>query len=123
MNIESKYPYMIFKKEYNGKTYYSIGMSKKDKDGNRINGYMNCRFKNGIELENQTRIYIKNGWIDFYLKDKVTVPYIFVSEFETVDQTIERIKTENKEETIKTDLYSEFGNENIEELEGLELPF
>ena len=69
MNIENKYPVMVFKRENQGHTFYSIGISRKDRNGNYINGYIDCRFKKGIELENQTRIYIKKAWLDFYIKE------------------------------------------------------
>lgn len=105
MNIESKYPVMVFKNINDGKVFYNLGLSKKDKEGNYINGYMACRFKKDVELENQTKISIKKAWLDFYVKDKKTNPYVFISEFETIDQTIERIKEENRE----SDPYSVFG--------------
>ena len=115
MNIEYKYQLMVFKNEYEGKPIYKIGLSKKNADGSYANGYILAQFKKGIELENRTNIYIKNAWLTFYLtKDKKTVPYIFINEFETVEQTINRVKEENKdpfqemhdniEETIENDL-------------------
>ena len=118
MNIENKYPVMIFKNINDGKAFYSIGLSRKDADGNYVNGYMTCRFKKDVELENQTKIYIKNAFLTFYLKDKITVPYIFISEFETIDQTIERVK---KESEAQEDVYATFGNSIT--VEELDLPF
>lgn len=97
MNIENKYPVMIFKNEYNGKVFYKVGLSRKDRDGNYINGYMSCRFKREVTLEDKTKIYIKSAWLDFYLKDKQTIPYIFINEFEKVEETINNAKTEDKE--------------------------
>lgn len=116
MNIENKYPVMIFKKEYQGRVFYSVGLSKKDRDGNYINGYMSCRFKNNVSVEDKTKMYIKSAWVDFYLKDKTTVPYIFINEFSTVDETIEKTKEEPKK-----DVFEEFANET--ELTDLDLPF
>ena len=115
MNIENKYPVMIFKREYEGKTYYSVSLSKKDRDGKYINGYMSCRFKNGVEVDNQTKIYIKNAWMDFYLKDKETKPYIFINEFQTVEEVIDNNKKSNseilKDVMQDKDPFAEFGQE------------
>lgn len=94
MNITNNYPVMIFKREYQGNTFYSLGLSKKDANNNYTNGYMPCQFKRGVELEDKTKIYIKSAWLSFYLKDKETKPYIFINEFETVGETIEEAKTE-----------------------------
>ena len=111
MNIENKYPVTIFKRTNDYGTFYSVGLSKKNMDGEYVNGYMPCKFKNGVSLDNQTRINIKKAWLDFYLKDKVTKTYIFISDFELVD----------KEET-KEDPYANFGNSvKAEELD--DLPF
>lgn len=90
----------VYKRQYEEKTYYSIGISKKDKDGNYINGYLDVRFKKDVELEDRTNIYIKKAWIDFYLKDKKTMPYIFINEFETVHEAVENAKEEVKQETF-----------------------
>lgn len=120
MNIENKYPVMIFKNINGGKTYYSIGLSRKDADGNYVNGYMTCKFKKDVELEDKTKIYIKNAFLTFYVKDKITVPYIFISEFETVDQTIQIMKNEGVE-----DPYAAFGDSfTVEQIDEMpDLPF
>ena len=112
MNITNERAVMIFKREYEGNTFYSLGLSKKDKDGNYVNGYMPCQFKNGVSIEDKTKLYIKSAWLSFYLKNipnsegKQTVPYIFINEFETVGETIEQAKTE-----VEEDPFLEFGNE------------
>ena len=93
MNITNEKPVMIFKKEYNGYINYSVGLSKKNQDGSYTNGYIQVRFKNGAILEDKTTIYIKKAWLSFYLKDKKTIPYIFINEFETIEQAINNAKT------------------------------
>lgn len=116
MNITNERAVMIFKKEYEGNTFYSVGLSKKDKDGNYVNGYMPCQFKNGVSIEDKTKLYIKSAWLSFYLKNipnsesKQTVPYIFINEFETVGKTIEQAKVE---EDPFADVFSEFGEEIV----------
>jgi len=116
MNIENKYPIMVFKNINDGRAFYNLGLSKKDKEGNYINGYVACRFKKDVELENQTKISIKKAWLDFYVKDKKTNPYIFISEFDLV---------EDKKEEPKDDPYSAFGTsitaEEVDEFP--DLPF
>ena len=74
---------MVFAKEYNGRTFYSIGLSKKLQDGTYENGYMDVVFKKGVEVPNKTKINITEGWLTFYNKDKRTVQQIFISKFET----------------------------------------
>lgn len=102
MQIISDKEEMIFRKDYNGKPTYSVGLSKKDKDGNYINGYMNVKFKNGVELENQTKIKIKEAWLGFNQQEKKTYPYIFINDFEIVEEKNQfeefgnNIKTESK---------------------------
>lgn len=122
MNIENKYPVMIFKKEYQGRIFYSVGLSRKDRDGNYINGYMPCRFKNNVSVEDKTKMYIKSAWLDFYLKDKETKPYIFINEFELVGETIENAKQKEKEEIKEeVDPFTQFANEV--EITDDDLPF
>lgn len=115
MNIENKYPVLIFKNINNGKTFYSMGLSRKDAEGNYVNGYITCRFKKDVELEDKTKIMIKSAFLTFYLKEKITVPYIFVSDFDLVDTSLQTMKNEAVE-----DPYKDFGSSiTAEELDGL----
>ena len=92
MKLENKYPVMIYSKEYQGNTYYNLRLSKKDKDGKYINGYISCRFKKDVSVDDKKKIYIKDAWLDFYIKDKTTIPYVFINEFEYVEDAIEKTK-------------------------------
>lgn len=92
MNLSSDRPIMVFKREYNGRVFYSLGLSKKDRNNNYINGYMACEFRKGVQLADKTRIYLKNAFITFYLKDKTTVPYVKILDFETVEEAIQNSK-------------------------------
>lgn len=83
MHIKENEEVMIFK---NDKGYYSIGLSRKDRNGKYFNGYFPCQFKNGIEIENKTRIKIRNAFMSFYLKDEKTMPYIMVTDFDIVEK-------------------------------------
>ena len=85
MNFEVKErSYMIFRNEKEGKVWYNLGLSKKNQDGSYTRGSIMVRFKTGVELEDKVLIKIKKGWLDFYVKEKRTYPYIFVSEFDKV---------------------------------------
>lgn len=116
MHISEDKPKMIFKYIKDDKEYYSIGLSTKGKDGNYQNGYMNCRFRKDVKLENKTRIKLIDAWVDFYIKDKITYPYIFINKFETIeDEQIKDIPQNTKTEydDLKSDV----------ELEDSDLPF
>ncbi len=129
MNIESKQPYTVFRNDYNQYTFYKLGISKKDTTGKWVNGYIKCKFKKDTVLENKTRIYIKNAWLSFDLKEKETIPFIFISEFETVDTTIESSKSSatnlqvstNENSKVAEDPFASFGNEI--EIRDEDLPF
>lgn len=120
MNISNEQAVMIFKREYEGNIFYSLGLSKKNQDGTYTNGYMPCQFKKGAAVEDKTKIYIKKAWLSFYLKDKETKPYIFISEFKTLDEAINPVKEEVVEET-KEDPYKDFAQEV--EITEADLPF
>ena len=107
MNITNNYAVTIFRNDNEYGTFYKVGLSKKDKEGNYINGYKDVRFKKGVELADKTKIYIKKAWLDFYIKDKRTIDYIFISEFETLESKIEESKEVLES---KVDPYEQFGN-------------
>jgi len=80
---------MVFAKGYNGRRIYNLGLSKKDQNGEYVNGYILAQFKKGVVLENKTKIEIEDAWLTFYInKDKKTIPYIFVNKFEGEQQNI-----------------------------------
>lgn len=121
MQIISNNDEMIFRKDFNDRPIYSIGLSKKDKNGNYIKGYMNCNFKQGTDIADKTKIKIKDAWLSFYIKDKKTIPTIFINDYEVVG--VAKLKEESN-------LYEDFGNSiktesNIEEIkiDESDLPF
>lgn len=115
MNITSEQPYTVFRNDYNQYTFYKLGISKRDATGKWINGYIRCKFKKDVIVENKTRIYLKKAWLSFDLKEKETIPFIFVSEFETVDEVIESSKK------TAEDPFKNFGEEI--EIRDEDLPF
>lgn len=76
---------MIFRNEYNGKTFYNAGISKKLQDGTYENGNMPIVFKKDVEIPNSTKINILDGFITFYKKEKATIQQIFVMQYEFLD--------------------------------------
>lgn len=127
MNVQTDKPCMIFVKEYNGKKYYKVGLSRKKQDGTYENGYVDIQFKQGIEFENKDQIYIKNAFLTFYKsKDKATIPYIFVMEFERLEDTIKHSKETDIVKQDTKDDFEEFGKEfKLDDMEILDsdLPF
>lgn len=110
MRLENEHPVTIFSKEYNGNVYYNMGLSKKDQNNKYINGYMPCRFRKDVEIDDKKKIYIKEAWLDFYLKDKETKPYVFINKFDYVEDAIKKSKED-------TDINDDF------DLPDDELPF
>lgn len=127
MNIQSDKPYMIFEKEYNGKKYYKIGLSRKLQNGEYENGYVDIQFKQDVEIHNKERIYLKNAFLTFYKsKDKATIPYIFVMDFERIADTIEHSKEKDIVKQDTKDDFKDFGKEVIldeVEITDEDLPF
>ena len=105
MNLDREY--MIFKNEY-GK--YSIGLSKKNQNGEWENTTFPVRFKNGVELENKTKIKIQEYWFDFYNwvheSKKGTSYYFFINKFSVVDKKDpfeefgEQVRLEDSEDSL-----------------------
>lgn len=104
MNIQTDKPKMIYKyTTEDGKEFYSLGLSKKKQDGTWEMGFINCRFKKDVNLDNKTKILIKNAWLDFTIKDKKTYPFIFINEFEIVqDNKQENVQEVNEFSAMKT---------------------
>ena len=104
MEITSNRDEIIFRNDYNGKPIYSIGLSKKKKDGNYENGYMTVNFKEGTDIQNKSKIKIKNAWLSFYKKEDKTIPTIFINEYELVGEP----KPKETELSVKTETQSQF---------------
>lgn len=119
MEIVSNKEEMIFRNDYNGKPIYSIGLSKKKKDGSYENGYMTVNFKEGTDIENKSKIKIQNAWLSFYLKDNKTIPTIFINEYELIG--VSKPKEENPFEDFGNSIKTEV-QEQIE-IKPEDLPF
>lgn len=97
MNVISDKEEMIFKNERDGKVTYSIGLSKKKEDNTWERGYFPVRFRKDVTLEDKTKIKIKSAWIDFFKIEKKTYLYIFINEFDKVNQEPQKDNNSNWE--------------------------
>ena len=68
MNISGKAK--IWRKEMNGKNYYSTTISNKDMNGNWVNTYIPVQLPKDRELNNGTDIEIVKGFLSIYGQDK-----------------------------------------------------
>ena len=120
MQIISDKEEMVFRKDFENNATYSLGLSKKDKNNNYVNGYINVVFKKGTDLQNKTKIKIKEAWLSFNQKENTTYPYIFINDFEVVESVPEE-KDTFKEfgDSIKT----EFDTGKQIQIEDNDLPF
>ena len=106
MDIVSDKQEIIFRKDYNGKPSYTLGLSKKDKDGQFIHGYIKVNFRKGVELENKTKIKVKDGWLDFYKDEDKTIPTIFINEYDVIEEPAKEVANGGKKEANP---FEEFG--------------
>lgn len=117
MEIISDKKETIYRKDFDGKPRYTICLSKKNKEDKYENGFMTVRFKQDVKLENRTNIMIKKAWLSFNTYENKTYPYIFISEFDVVEDK----KEENPYEYMKTKVESDIGKQI--EITDEEIPF
>ena len=112
-------PIMIFRKDYDGYTIYNYSLTKKDKDGNYVKAYMQCKFRKNVEVSNKALINVQDAWQDFYsTKDGRKIHCIFINDFTYCDS----IEESNTKEISLDDILGENNSEDID-IEKLELPF
>lgn len=63
--------YRIWRKDFNGHTFYNICVSQKQYDGTSKKYYVPVNFKKGVEISNETDIIIKAG-----IENIRDIPYI-----------------------------------------------
>lgn len=69
-------------------TAYSIGIASKDRDGNWVNGYIDCQFKKGVVIESKSKINITNSFYTVNEYNGKNYIKLFILEFETVESPI-----------------------------------
>lgn len=88
MIVKSDEIYEVITEVKENLTRYKLKVQKKDRKENKtIYGGINCRFKFGVTFNNSQLIKIKEAKLDFYNNKKnVSIPYIFISDFELVNE-------------------------------------
>lgn len=66
----------------NSYTQYSIGVASKDRDGNWINGFIDCQFKKGVEIANKSKIHINNAFYTVSEYNGKKYYKLFIMEYE-----------------------------------------
>lgn len=119
--IEPNRKYRIWRKDYNGSTYYNIQVTQKEYDGTESKYYIPVAFKKGISVDNQTDIKIIKG-IENLRKNKLDqynpIFSYMITEFEIIEN-------EEQKEQQAYQKYQDTLNENEleEEIKNAELPF
>lgn len=121
--IQAERKYRVFKKEFNGQTYYNIQMQQKNYDDTVSKYYRPITFKKGIELDDPTGqgvdIIIHNGFENLRPNklDKYNpITAIMVTDFEICE----------REEEAKAKAFDDFQqnlNDNEMEINDDQLPF
>ena len=112
MNLSSDKEFLIFKNDKG----YTTTIGKKNSDGSYDNAYIGIQFNKDVQLENRTKIKIKNAWLSFYkivkeLKGETqttTVFFIRCSDFEIVEEAEKEVANSGKKE--EKNPFEEFGD-------------
>lgn len=86
----------IYKSEFDGRATYQTTISKKDQHDNYENMYISVQLPKDTELENNSKIDVKKGFLSFY-KTKQGIPKVkaVVQEFEKETQEQPQESTPN----------------------------
>ena len=105
MDFKENYIVMVFVKEFDNRKIYNIGLSKKNKDGGYDNGYIQARFRKDVEIEDKTRIKVKESWLSFNKNENKTFPFVFINDFEILAEAKPKQEDPFKEmgEKVKTE--------------------
>lgn len=124
--IEPNRKYRIWRKDFNGKTYYNILVNQKNYDSTESRYYIPVTFKKGIELDNMTDIKIikatENLRANNYVED-TKKPYCAIFSYMITEYEIVENEEQKKDQAYKK--YQETLNENeqVEIDENQDLPF
>jgi len=114
---KGKHPYKImigdkvrvFRKDYNGRTFYNVAITQNNYDGTKSTYYRPLTFKKGVEVANETDIIIRDMFEN--LRQNKKDPYnpitaLMITEFDTIE----------RQEQIQQEALADF-RENLEENE------
>ena len=65
---------------------YSIAISSKDKDGRWANGYLNCRFKKDVVVNNKAKIKINNAFFTVSKSNGKAYTPLMITDFEVLEE-------------------------------------
>ena len=98
-------------------TTYAMMVSSKDMEGNWVSGFLNCRFKKGVEVNNKAKIKIAKAFpIASKWNEQTTITWM-ITEFE-VDEVGEVAEADAIASAKTNDDFM-----NLDEVEEGELPF
>jgi len=103
MNITSERPITIYKFQEGDKVRYTFGVGKKKQDSDEYeNAFFPIQFKQGVKLEDKSKIKVKKAWLSFYSWEyqgkKGNTFYVMCSEFDEI-----------KEQKVEEDPFASFG--------------
>ena len=67
-------------------TTYCLGVASKDKDGNWVNGFIDCQFKKDVVVNNKAKIDIRNSFFNVSEYNGKKYVKLFIMEFDVVEQ-------------------------------------
>lgn len=108
----------IYKNEFEGRTSYSTTISKKDQFGNYENLYISVQLPRDVDLESNSRINVKKGFLSFF-KTRQGLPKIkaVVQEFQVeAQQPQTNVKASASYEQQALDYYDSQANYYNQEL-------
>jgi hypothetical protein len=87
--LNAGYTYMVFRNDRNGKTFYKIGVKQKDLDGQEKTCYIPISFKKGVDVEDKTKIKIKQAIENVYAKGYDTIFTYKILEFDNLSDAVQ----------------------------------
>lgn len=69
----------------NAYTTYALGISSKDMDGNWVNGFVDARFKSGVDVANKRKITINNAFYTVKESNGKSYVSIMVTDFDIAE--------------------------------------
>ena len=124
--IEPNRKYRIWRKDFNGNTFYNILVTQKQYDNTETRYYIPVSFKKGIEVANETDIKIlkaienlrSNKLVEETKKQYYPVFSYMITEFETIER-----EEQKKEQALEKYQEALNGNEEQQIDENQDLPF
>lgn len=123
--IMPNHKYRIWRKDFNGQTFYNILVTQKEYDNTESKYYIPVTFKKGVSVDNQTDIKIikaienlrSNKNVEDKYKSYAPIFSYMITEFEIVER-------KEQQEAQAYQKFQETLNENeMEDAQNAELPF